>query len=152
MCDPVTAMMVAGTAMSVGGTIIQGQQQQDLANSQAAQASLEGAYRMDAAKVQAANIRKAGIKAKGTAKVTLAASGVKLGEGTALEVQKDITEMSEKDALTAILNGERAQSSAEYEAELLRAKGENAKTNSYFEAGSNVLAAGASYKKGGWKT
>lgn len=151
MCDPVTLMVIA-TGISAGSSIMQGQQAKQMADKQAEQATLEGMYRMDAAKSQAEKIRKAGKFQQGEAKASLAASGVKLGDGTPLEIQRTITQNVEQDALTAILNGQRAQSSANTEAELLHQSGRNAQMNGVLNAGSTVLSAGADYKRGGWKT
>lgn len=152
MCTGVEILMMAGTAMSVVGQIEQGQAQKEMYNAQAQQSLNEGAYKADAAKAQAEKIRKAGRAQQGEAKAALAASGVKLGEGTPLEVQKNITQSVEQDALSAILSGNRATASAQEEAQMLGKAGDNAVTNSYFGAAGTALQAGASYAKGNWKT
>lgn len=151
MCDPVTILMAASTGMSVMGQIQQGQQQKAMYNAQAQQTLNDAAYRADAAKSQAEKIRKAGRAQVGEANAALAASGVKLGEGTPLEVQKTITQNVEEDALSAILSGKRITSSAQEESRLLGKAGKNAVTNSYYGAASTVLQAGGIYKRGGWK-
>ena len=151
MCEPVTLMLMAAGAQ-MAGQVMQGQQQQEMANAQAQQALNEGAYRADAAKAQAEKIRRAGKAQSGEAKAALAASGVKLGEGTALEVQKSITQGAEEDALSALLSGKRAQSAAQEEASMLGQAGENAVTNSYFAAAGTALSAGGTYARGGWKS
>ena len=138
--------------MSVVGQVTAGQQQKEMANAQAQQSLNEGAYRADAAKAQAEKIRRAGKAQSGEAKAALAASGVKLGEGTALEVQKSITQGAEEDALSALLSGKRAQSAAQEEASLLGQAGDNAVTNSVFGAAGTALSAGGAYAKGGWKS
>ena len=141
---------VAGAAVSAVGQIQAGAAQQDAANAQAQQALNEGAYRQDAAKAQAEKIRKAGRAQVGEANASLAASGVKLGEGTPLEVQKTITQNYEQDAMSSILTGKRAVSSAQQEAQLLGKAGDNAVTNSYFGAASTVLGSAGTIAKG-WK-
>lgn len=144
MCNPL-AFQIIGTAVSVMGQLKQGEAAQEQANAQAQQTLNDGAYKADAAKQQAEKIRKAGKAQQGEANAALAASGVKLGQGTALEVKKSIIQNSEEDALSAILSGNRAQSSAQQEAQLLGKAGENARESS-------VLSAGATILKGNWKT
>jgi len=151
LCTGIELILLAGTAASVVGQVQQGRQQKEMADAQAVQAIQEGAYRADAAKSQAEKIRRAGQAQVGAANAALAKSGVKLGEGTPLEIQKAITQNSEQDALTAILSGKRMLSSAEMEARLLRKSGDNAVENSYYGAGSTILAAGGQYARGGWK-
>jgi hypothetical protein len=150
MCDPVS-LMIASTAMSVVGQIAQGQQQ-DMYDAQAQQARNDAAYKADAYKQQAEKIRKAGKAQQGAANAALAASGVKLGEGTPLEIKKTIIRDSEEDALSALLSGKRAVSSAEAEAKMLEQAGDNAVTSSILGAGKTALSAGASYMSGNWKT
>lgn len=145
-----TILMAVGTGMSVLGQIQQGQQQREMYNAQAQQTLNDAAYRADAAKAQAEKIRKAGKAQVGEANASLAASGVKLGEGTPLEVQKTITQNSEEDAFSAILSGQRATAAAQQEAQLLGKAGDNAVTNSYYGAASTVLQAGGTYARGGW--
>jgi hypothetical protein len=145
------ALMAASTAMSVMGQAQAASAQQDAANAQAQQALNEGAYKADAAKAQAADIRKAGRAQQGEANASLAASGVKLGEGTPLEIQKTITTNVEEDALSAILSGKRATDSAQEEAKLLGKAGENAQTKALYGSAATVLGAGAQ-AMGGWKS
>lgn len=142
--------MAAGTAVSVMGQIEQGKSQKEMYNAQAQQALNEGAYAADAAKAQAEKIRKAGRAQQGEAKAALAASGVKLGEGTPLEVQKSITQNVEEDALSVLIGGKRATDSAQQEAQMLGKAGDNAVKNSYYGAAGTVLQAGATYAKGNW--
>lgn len=142
---------IASAAVSVVGTVMAGQAQKEQANAQAQQALNEGAYQADAYKHEADKIRRAGKAQAGETNAALAASGVKLGEGTPLELKKTIIQRSEEDAMTAILNGGRAQSSASEQASIYGKAGDSAVTNSYFKAGSTVLGSASDYKRGGWK-
>lgn len=142
--------MAAGSAISALGQIQQGKAQQKAYEEQAQQAVNEGAYRADAAKAQAEKIRKAGRAQVGEARASLAASGVKLGDGTALEVEGDITRNSEEDALSALLSGKRSTDAAQQEAKLLNRAGSNAVTNSIYGAAGTVLSTGANIASG-WK-
>ena len=144
------AIMIGGTVLSAVGQIQQGKAQAKAYSSQAQQTLNDGAYRADAAKAQAEKIRKAGRAQVGEANASLAASGVKLGDGTALEVDREITQNAEEDALSAILSGKRAQTAAQQEAKLLGKAGNNAMSNSVLGA-AGTLASGwkLSAKKGG---
>lgn len=144
MCDPTMILTAIGTGFSALGSISQGRAQQKAANEQAQQVLNEGAYRADAAKQQAEKIRKAGAAQKGEARASLAASGVKLGDGTPLEVDREITQNSEEDALSMMLSADRAKSAAQQEAKMLTKAGSNSMTSS-------VLAAGGTLAKG-WRT
>lgn len=144
------ALMTAGTALSIGGQLGQGAAMKEASTAQAQQALNDAAYREDAAKSQAEKIRRAGRAQVGEANASLAASGVKLGEGTALEIQKKITTNAEEDALSAILSGKRITSSAQKEADLLGRSGDNAQTSAIFGSAGSALQAGAAIK-GGWR-
>jgi hypothetical protein len=144
--------MAVAAGISALGAIQQGQARKQEADARAVQTLNEGLYRQDAAQAQAEKIRKAGRAQRGEAKAALAASGVKLGEGTPLEIDKTISTNVEEDALSAILSGKRAMSSATQEASLLQTAGDNAVTNSYFNAAGSVLGAARDYYKGNWRT
>lgn len=146
MCYPI-AILAAVAAVGAVATVVQAQQQKKAANQQAALVAQQGAEELDAAKARAEKIRRAGRAQRGEAKAALAAAGVKLGEGSALEIDSTIDKRSEEDALSEILSGRRANRSASVQSDLLRQSGENAVTNSYFSAASTALGA---YSKGGW--
>lgn len=148
-----TAMyvMAAGAAISAIGSYQQGQAQKKMYEEQAQQSVNEGAYRADAAKAQAEKIRKAGRAQIGETRASLAASGVKVGEGTALELERDISQNVEEDALSALLSGKRSTDAAQQEAKMLNRAGANsAKSGAYSAAGTVLSAAGSI--AGGWKT
>lgn len=151
MCTGIELLMVASTGMSVMGQLSQGQAQKDMYAAQAQATVNDAAYRSDAATAQAEKIRKAGKAQIGEANASLAASGVKLGQGSALEVKKSIIQNSEEDALSAILSGKRTVAAADKEASMLNQAGDNAVTNSYMGAAGTVLSAGGNYMRGGWK-
>lgn len=119
---------------------------------QATQTRNEAAYAADAAKQQAEKIRRLGQAQRGEAAAALAGSGVKLGEGTALEIDKNITHRTEEDAFTAILGGKRAIRAGDAQASMLKTAGSNAQTAGYMQAGATVLQAGGAYAKSGWKS
>lgn len=153
MCDPVTAtvMLVAATGVSVMGQMQQAQAAKDAANAQAQAIGVQTGIQMDAAKAQAERVRKLGRAQRGEANAALAASGVKLGEGTPLEINKSIIQNSEQDALSSILNGKRIGDAGAAEMAATRKAGQAAYTNGMYGAASTALSAGGTYARGGWK-
>lgn len=143
------AAVVVGAGVSAYSTIENGKQQKKMAEDQAQIAVNDAEYKKDAARAQAEKIRKMGELQKSEARASLAASGVKIGEGTPLEITKNITTLAEEDALSALLGGKRAADSANTEAQMLMRAGKNAQTNSRYAAGATVLSA-AGTVAGGW--
>lgn len=147
----VEVALLAMAAVSAVGTVMAGQAQQEQYNAQAQQALNTAAYEADSYKQQADKIRRAGKAQVGETNAALAASGVKLGEGTPLELKKTIIQRSEEDALTAIMQGGRAKSAGAEQASIYGKAGDSAVTNSYFSAAKTVLGASVDYNRGGWK-
>ena len=145
------ALSAAGTATAVVGQVKAGEAQQEQYNAEAQQAINEGAYEADAYKQQADKIRRAGKAQVGEMNATLAASGVKIGEGTPLELKKTVMQRSEEDALTAIMQGGRSVRAGDEQASLYGKAGAAAVTNSRYAAGSTVLGAATDAARGGWK-
>lgn len=153
MCTGVAEFaLLAGTAISTVAAIDSAETQSDIADNQAQQARNDAAYREDAARQQAEKIRKMARAQRGEAAAALARSGVKLGEGTPLEIDKEITVGGEEDALSAILTGGRSAATARQEATMLEASGAAAKRGGYYQAGSTVLGSSYSLWKGQKKT
>jgi hypothetical protein len=149
MCTGLELVLLAGTAVSAVAAIDSAETQSDIADNQAQQAKNEGAYREDAAKQQADKLRKAARAQRGETATALAKSGVKLGEGTPLELDKQIAVGGEQDAMSAILTGGRSAAASRQEANMLEASGAAASRAGYYQAGSTVLGAGSSYSR--WK-
>ncbi|MBK6355389.1 MAG: hypothetical protein IPF44_00960 [Betaproteobacteria bacterium] len=145
-----TYLAAGSLAVGVGSAVYSGQQQKQSNDTQAQIAENNAAYSADSARAHAEKIRKAGRAQQGTTKVALAASGVKLAEGTALEVDKSIIQNSEQDALSAILSGDRALKSGADEAGMLRASGQAAQTDGYMSATGTALSGAFRYSSGKW--
>lgn len=153
MCDPLTLtiMSAASTAMSVVGSLQQGQQQKAYANYQAAQAEADAKAERDAAEVHADKIRKAAKLQAGEARAALAGSGVDVGSGTPVDINSSIYANAEEDAWSAILGGKSKSNQLNAQAEGLRISGKNAESASYMKAAGSALYGAASIAKG-WKT
>lgn len=145
------AATVVGTGVSVYSQQKTAEAQQESANEQAKISIDQAAAEADARKAQAEKIRKMGRMQKGEAKTALAASGVKLGEGSAVEVDKAIAQGSEEDALSALLTGDRIVKSADREAQSLVKAGNNARSNANLASAGTVLSSAGSVASG-WKT
>jgi len=152
MCTGLEIALIAGTVISAGAQIQAGQQRKKAANFQAAQNELDAQAEREAAQVRAEKIRKQAGRVRGEAKADLAASGVSVDAGTPLRIDQEIVRTSEEEAQQEILYGGRRGGRLEQEAQGLRMAGANAQTEGYYGAASSVLAGGATYYGGGWRS
>ena len=143
-----SAILAVGTGLSVLGQLQQGQQQADFYEAQARQSELNAAYTRQDAMTQAEKIRRAGRRQVGETNAQLAASGVKLGEGTPLELTRETIELSEQDAFSAMLSGERGFTQGMTEARSMRTAGRNAVSNSILGSAGTVAQGWYLGKKG----
>lgn len=143
-------LMVASAAVSTVAAIHSGQSQKNAAEANAELARRQGNAELDAATAQAEKIRKAGRATAAQANAAMAASGVSIGEGTALRINEQIYRDSEEDAYTTMLTGARRRQSANDQAGLLEHEGRAAGTAGYLNAGATLLSSASSYGK--WKT
>jgi hypothetical protein len=139
MCDPVT---VAMAGVQVAGSISQGNASRRAAEEQAGWDEYQAKVSRAEAEAQASRIRRAGRVARGETLSALVASGVKVGEGTALEAERQVMTDYETDAAMAILSGERAAVSSEVQASTRRKAGRDAQRAGYINAGTSLLSAG----------
>ena len=146
----VETLMIMAAVASAGGSIYSGMQQQQAADTNAELSRRQGAQEKDAAVAQAEKIRKAARAQAGQANAALAASGVAIGEGTAVRINEQIYRDSEDDAYSTLLTGTRRQQSSNDQAGILTSQGNAAMTGGMINAGASVLSTGASYGK--WKS
>lgn len=140
---------VASAAVGAGAAIYSGAQQKEAADNNAELARRQGEQDKDAAVAQADKIRRAAAAQAGAANASLAASGVSIGDGTAVRINEQIYNDSETDAYNTLLTGSRQQASANNQAGAISAQGNAAMISGTLNAGSSLLAAGANYTK--WK-
>jgi hypothetical protein len=147
-----TLVYIAAAAAVVGAaaSVYQGAQAQNAADANAELQRREGEQQKDAAMAQADKIRKAARAQAGAANAALAASGVSVGDGTAVRINEQIYQDSEQDAYNTLLTGSRAQRTANNQANVITAQGNSAMISGALNAGSSLLAGGANYAK--WKT
>lgn len=152
MCTGLEIAFLAGTAISAAGAIQQGKQAKKMGEFQQAQAMEDAKAEREASADRAEKIRKIGRLQKSSARSALAKSGVVADAGTALEIQEDITERSESDALSEILTGENKGRRFEQQGSIAKLTGDNAYTSGILGAGKSVLSGGYQYSQlPGWK-
>lgn len=144
---------VAVTGMTAFNNVQQGRYAKAQAGLQAAMSDYQAQVEQDNALKMAEIIRRAGRKQVGQANAAFAGAGVKVGEGSAAEVERDITQGYEQDAFQAILEGNRRARGLQTDAAMERAQGRMAQAAGYVNAVGTVL--GGAYqgmKSNGWRT
>lgn len=107
MCTGLEIAAIAGTVISAAGTAYSIDQGRHNANLAKDQAEADAAAQQGQAEVEAAKVRKAAKEQRQAAVAALAASGVDVSTGTAEQIQTDISQRGEEDALSIILGGGR---------------------------------------------
>lgn len=145
MCTGMEIFSLISGGMQMMSSVSKGQQAQDMANYQAAQAQADATAEREVAQVNADKIRKAAKSQQSSARSALAASGVVADAGTPLMIQGDIIDRGEQDALTELLTGNRKGQKLDTEASGLRVAGSNAKAQGYSNAVGSLLSTGKSF-------
>lgn len=140
-------MLAVSTAVSMAGALAQGVAAKRAANVQAQQEEHIAAQQREQASREAERIRRAGERTQGQARAQMAASGIRVDSGTALQIDEEIGFESELDAQNTLLTGERGARASEFSASVARARGANAKTGSILSAVGTGVGAGLQ----GWK-
>jgi hypothetical protein len=151
----VYAAMAAATAYSVDSSIKAGKQAQLNGEAQADQAAADANTERSAAVVQAERIRKIARIQAGEANASLAASGVDVGAGTAININQEITRNSEEDAALTIFGGANKASRLNVDGSNYKLAGNQARGAANSQAVSTVLnsaSTGASNWKASAKT
>jgi len=135
------------------GQISQGKTANINAGAESDMLEFQGRQATDEAQGEASRIRRAGREARGSTVAALAASGVKVGEGFALEAERQVMTDYAQDEYLAILTGTRQKRAADMEAGNARRAGREAKRASQMQAATTLLGAGAqSARAGGWRS
>lgn len=137
--------MAAAATVSAASSIHQGSQQNAWHKYQASQADADAKAEKSAAEVHAEKIRKMARRQAGEATAALAASGVDVGEGTSLNINKEIYADAEEDALMTIFGGADRALRGRAEAAGHRIKGRQAQQAGNVEAASTILSAYGKY-------
>ena len=154
MCVAIPVAMavasVAASAVSAYSSIEQGKSQKKWANYQADQAQADANAEAGYAQVEAAKIREAGQRQRGQARAAMAASGIKVDEGVAININEDIAQGAEEDALNAIFGGIDRQKRGYAQASADRSRGQQASTAGKINAAGTLLNSGAQ-AYAGWR-
>jgi hypothetical protein len=151
MCNPALVLVSAG--MQAYGTLQQGKAAQGQANQAAQQDELSAYYEREAADAEAANIRKVGRIQRGETLAATAASGVKIGEGSALDAEREVLQNSEHDATMALLTGARRSTALKDQAALTRKAGRRARAAAGITAATSLLQSGSNFANAsGWRS
>lgn len=135
MCDPVS---IAVSAVSAGSALFQGQAQKRAADAQAEQLRRQAEAQRDQGAAAAEVTQRDAARTRSAARAALAGSGVDIGDGSAIVIDRDIAQRGNFDAYNALLSGERAGRNSEFQADMSRAAGRNAQTASFLQAGASV--------------
>jgi hypothetical protein len=135
MCDPVS---ITVAAVSAGSALFQGQAQKNAADAQAEQLRRQADAQRDQGQAASEQAQRETQRTRGAARAALAGSGVAIGDGTALVIDRDIQTRGNLDAYNAILSGDRAGRNSELQATMATSAGKNAQTASFLQAGASV--------------
>lgn len=151
MCTGVEIALLAAGAVSAGAAVMQGQQAKETADTNAELQRRQGEADKDAAVAQAEKIRKAQRYAISQANAANAASGLAVGEGSAVKIDQQIYKNSEDDAFSTLLTGTRRARNDNTQAGISEWQGGNAQTAGYLNATASLLSTGAKVGSG-WKS
>lgn len=126
MCNPALWIQGGMAALSLVGGAKQAKGQTVAADEDADNMELQGAYAADRGVAEAQRTRRAGRQARGAVLGAYGASGVKIGEGSALDIERETMQDYEQDAMMAILEGRQQQSVARRQAAMRRYAGRSA--------------------------
>jgi len=146
-------VMVAVGGMTALNSVNAGKYAKGQSELQASQAEYQATVEQKAALDTAAIIRRAGKQQVGSANAAYAASGVQIGEGSALETERQIHQDVEHDAFQTILQGDRRARGLQTDATLMRIDGKSKETAGNVNAFGSLL--GSAYqgaKASGWRT
>jgi len=108
MCN---ALTILGAGIQLAGAAQQDKSLRRQADQVMTDAEEQAALEEDNAKYMAHQIRLQGERARGETLAGVAASGAKIGEGSALAAERQVIQNTEEDAMMAILNGSRTAES-----------------------------------------
>lgn len=157
MCNP-AAFAIVGASMQASSAISGGITAQGNANLQAGDLEYQAAVERDNAQQDATTIRRAGRRARGETITAIASSGVKLGEGSAADAEREVMQDAFTDERMALLRGEQSSRQLKARATITRRAGRDAKRAGVMGAATSLMssyanyskASGTSFKAAGW--
>lgn len=138
------ALMVAGTAVSAGGSIIEANSKASELRFQAAQMDAQAGLKRATAQRSAMDEKRQARLAVSRGQAVAAASGGGASDPTVVNALAGISGEGEYRALTALYNGEEEAQSLEAQAAANRRGAKSVKTAGLLKAGGTILSAGSS--------
>ncbi len=157
MCTGLELLFIAaagaGTAATVYGQQQAAEQAEEAAEAQGRQIATQAGQEIDASNAQAERIRRAARQQQGEAMAALSASGVSVGEGTALKISEEIYKDSESDALNTIISGNRGANHLSEQGRQILQQGRNAKKAANINSFGTILGGATSAANAsGWRS
>ncbi|WP_244997084.1 hypothetical protein [Pseudomonas viridiflava] len=137
------AAIAAATAYSAYSSVQSGKQAALNADAQSEQAQLDADNAASASVVQADRIRRLARTQASQANAALAASGVEVGAGSAININEEIIGNAEEDAALTIFNGQNQKKRGYVDASNIALSGKQAQSAANSQAIGSVLSAGA---------
>jgi hypothetical protein len=145
MCEPTTiaVMSAAAGAINVAGQIQQGKVAAQVGRNNQIAAEYAATDALRRGEEQAQKARRDAEATKSAQRVTLAASGLDLNSGTALDLQDQTDFFGQLDQNTARTNARNEASNARYSGAMSRAQGDASRAQANIGAFGTVLGTGA---------
>lgn len=144
MCNPL-AFLITSAGMNAGSQIAGGITAKGNANLQAADMEYQAAVERDNAQQQATAIRRQGERDRGTTVTNIAASGVKIGDGSAADAERQVLQDAMTDERLAILRGDQTDRQLKARAAITRRAGRDALRAGYMGAATSLMSTYATY-------
>lgn len=141
--------MILSSALSAGSALYSGYQANEQGKFAEQQANADADAAKAAGRVEAGRIRAITDRQRASSRAALAGAGVSVDMGTATDVQRDIVQAGEQDAMTAILNGGNTATRLRAEGAGMRRQGQQAMVGSVLSAGGAIASGAAGY--GRWQ-
>lgn len=143
MCDPVTAVAIAGSAMTAYGQIQQGRAAEKAAEYNAEVANLQAKDAVNRGNIEAEKQRLKAQQVAGAQRAAMGASGAQVDSGSFADILVDTATTGEKDAQTIRTNAMRQAWGLETQADIDLYQGKQAKSAAYMAAGGTLLTSAA---------
>lgn len=145
MCEPTTiaALSVASGAMSAIGQIQQGKVAAQVGRNNQIAADYAATDALRRGEEQAQKVRRDAEATKSAQRVTLAANGLDLNSGTALDLQDQTDFFGQLDVNTARTNAKNEAANARYSGAMARAQGDASQRQAGIGAFGTILGTGA---------
>lgn len=130
--------LIVGAVLSAAGTAYSAYSQHEAASDQKKLLNQQAAMERETAAAEAGNIREKGKRLIGAQRAALAASGVKIDEGSGDALQQETSRLTEQDALAVLKGGANRSSLLQGEAKAAGKRATSALVSGALDVGSTV--------------